>query len=99
MFFGTNKTIEAADFSRNIFEFNFSDLNEFPASLASLDLNHNRIYGRLPETLTGLDLQKLNVSYNKLCGKIPAGGRLQKYDYSAYFHNRCLCGSPLPACK
>ncbi|GJS58821.1 polygalacturonase inhibitor protein precursor [Tanacetum coccineum] len=60
VFFGTNKTIEAADFSRNMFEFNFSKLNEFPESLASLDLNHNRIYGNLPETLIRLDLERLN---------------------------------------
>nr|XP_043618677.1 polygalacturonase inhibitor-like [Erigeron canadensis] len=99
VFFGVNKTIEAADFSRNLFEFNFSTVKEFPASLASLDLNHNRIYGSLPHTLAGLDLQKLNVSYNRLCGEIPAGGKMQSYDSTAYFHNRCLCGSPLDACK
>ncbi|KVI12071.1 polygalacturonase inhibitor-like [Cynara cardunculus var. scolymus] len=98
VFFGTNKTIKAADFSRNMFEFNFSKIIQFPASLSALDLNHNRIYGSLPETLTGLNLQKWNVSYNRLCGQIPAGGNLQKYDNTAYFHNRCLCGSPLPAC-
>ncbi|KAK1420749.1 hypothetical protein QVD17_22593 [Tagetes erecta] len=98
VFFGTNKTIETADFSRNMFEFNFSTLNEFPSSLSVLDLNHNSIYGSLPETLIGLELQSLNVSYNRLCGEIPVGGRLQNYDNTAYFHNRCLCGFPLPAC-
>ncbi|KAI3772560.1 hypothetical protein L6452_03749 [Arctium lappa] len=98
VFFGTNKTIKAADFSRNMFEFNFSKVVEFPASLSALDLNHNRIYGSLPTTLTGVNLQRWNVSYNRLCGEIPAGGNLQKYDNTAYFHNRCLCGSPLPAC-
>ncbi|KAI3782523.1 hypothetical protein L2E82_12573 [Cichorium intybus] len=98
VFFGTNKTIKAANFSRNMFEFNFSNMDQFPASLSALDLNHNRIYGSLPGTLTGLKLQTWNVSYNKLCGEIPAGGNLQKYDNTAYFHNKCLCGSPLPAC-
>ncbi|KVH94717.1 polygalacturonase inhibitor-like [Cynara cardunculus var. scolymus] len=97
MFFGTNKTIQIADFSRNSFEFNLSQV-EFPASLTSLDLNHNKIYGSLPATLTGLDLQYFNVSYNRLCGKVPQGGELQKFDNTSYFHNRCLCGSPLPAC-
>ncbi|KAL4571641.1 hypothetical protein LXL04_018404 [Taraxacum kok-saghyz] len=98
VFFGTNKTIKAANFSRNMFEFNFSNLNQFPESLSVLDLNHNRIYGSLPATLKELKLQTWNVSYNRLCGEIPAGGSLQKYDNTAYFHNRCLCGSPLPAC-
>lgn len=98
VFFGMNKTIKAANFSRNLFEFNFSNLNQFPESLSVLDLNHNRIYGSLPATLTGLKLQTWNVSFNRLCGEIPTGGSLQKYDSSAYFHNQCLCGSPLPAC-
>ncbi|KAD3068308.1 hypothetical protein E3N88_36188 [Mikania micrantha] len=98
VFFGRNKTIERVDFSRNMFEFNFSRINEFPSSLSVLDLNHNSIYGSLPETLTGLELQALNVSYNRLCGEIPVGGRLQNYDNTAYFHNRCLCGFPLQAC-
>ncbi|KAI3806498.1 hypothetical protein L1987_22405 [Smallanthus sonchifolius] len=97
MFFGANKTIQIADFSRNSFQFNLSEV-EFPASLMYLDLNHKKIYGSLPLTLTGLSLQYLNVSYNRLCGKIPQGGDLQKFDNTSYFHNRCLCGSPLPAC-
>ncbi|KAI3760574.1 hypothetical protein L1987_50971 [Smallanthus sonchifolius] len=98
MFFGANKTIQIADFSRNSFQFNLSEV-EFPASLTSLDLNHNKIYGSLPATLTGLSLQYLNVSYNRLCGKIPQDGELQTFDNTSYFHNRCLCGSPLPACS
>ncbi|KAD6119721.1 hypothetical protein R6Q59_025730 [Mikania micrantha] len=98
MFFGTNKTIQIADVSRNNFQFNLSKV-ELPASLTSLDLNHNKIYGGLPATLTGLRLQYLNVSYNRLCGKIPQGGDLQKFDITEYFHNRCLCGSPLPECS
>ncbi|KAL4558118.1 hypothetical protein LXL04_036315 [Taraxacum kok-saghyz] len=97
MFFGTNKTIERADFSRNMLEFNLSGV-VFPASLSSLDLNHNKIYGSLPAMLTELHLN-LNVSYNRLCGQIPQGGDLQTFDTTSYFHNRCLCGSPLPACK
>ncbi|KAF8043826.1 hypothetical protein BT93_A1972 [Corymbia citriodora subsp. variegata] len=39
------------------------------------------------------------VDYNRLCGEIPVGGRLQSFDYSVYFHNRCLCGAPLDSCK
>ncbi|GKV34618.1 hypothetical protein SLEP1_g42981 [Rubroshorea leprosula] len=40
---------------------------------------------------------------NKISGpippQIPVGGKLQRFDYSSYFHNRCLCGAPLPSCK
>ncbi|KAL8261684.1 hypothetical protein R6Q59_025733 [Mikania micrantha] len=97
-FFGTNKMIQVADFSRNSLKFNLSKV-ELPASLIFFDLNHNKIYGSLPATLRGLSLQHLNVSYNRLCGKIPQGGDLQRFSKTEYFHNRCLCGSPLPACS
>ncbi|KAE9463730.1 hypothetical protein C3L33_04360, partial [Rhododendron williamsianum] len=95
--FGSNKTVQIVDFSRNTFEFNMSNV-VFPASLTSLDLNHNRIFGSLPVGLTALEFQFLNVSYNRLCGKIPMGGKLQRFDATSYFHNRCLCGTPLTAC-
>ena len=96
--FGSNKTIQIVDLSRNLLKFNLSKV-VFPKSLTSLDLNHNMIYGGLPVEFTTLNLQYLNVSYNRLCGQIPVGGKLQSFDYSNYFHNRCLCGSPLPSCK
>ncbi|KAM4078034.1 hypothetical protein ACB094_09G005400 [Castanea mollissima] len=96
--FGSNKTTQIVDLSRNLLKFNLSKV-VFPKSLPSLDLNHNDIYGGLPVELTTLNLQYLNVSYNRLCGQIPVGGKLQSFDYSNYFHNRCLCGSPLPSCK
>ncbi|KAG5555596.1 hypothetical protein RHGRI_006292 [Rhododendron griersonianum] len=85
--FGSNKTVQIVDFSRNTFEFNMSSV-VFPASLTSLDLNHNRIFGSLPVGLTALQFQFLNVSYNRLCGKIPMGGKLQNFDATSYFHNR-----------
>ncbi|CAA2957753.1 polygalacturonase inhibitor-like [Olea europaea var. sylvestris] len=96
--FGRNNTIQIVNFSRNMFEFNLSNV-QFPDSLTSLDLNHNMISGSLPQDLTKLNLQFLNVSYNRLCGQIPTGGKLQSFDISSYLHNKCLCGAPLPACN
>ncbi|XP_047317249.1 polygalacturonase inhibitor-like [Impatiens glandulifera] len=97
--FGSDKNYWKADFSRNLFEFDLSKV-VFPKSLNVLDLNHNKIYGSLPQGLTSLNqLQLFNVSYNRLCGKIPVGGELQKFETTDYFHNRCLCGAPLSACK
>ncbi|KAK6289661.1 hypothetical protein POUND7_001202 [Theobroma cacao] len=99
MLFGLNKTTWEVDLSRNRLQFDLSKV-EFPKSLARLDLNHNEIRGSIPVGLTAVDdLQFLNLSYNRLCGKIPVGGKLQSFDYSAYFHNRCLCGAPLQSCK
>ncbi|GAA0140199.1 hypothetical protein LIER_01592 [Lithospermum erythrorhizon] len=97
-FFGKNKTLQIADFSRNLFEFNLSKV-EFPNNLVFLELNRKKIFGILPEDLTKLQLQLSNVSYNRLCRKIPTGGRLQNFEETAYFHNLCLCGAPLAACK
>ncbi|KAJ4728954.1 Polygalacturonase-inhibitor protein [Melia azedarach] len=97
--FGTKKTTQTIDVSRNMLEFDLSKV-EFPESLISLDLNHNKIFGSIPAQITSLtNLQFLNVSYNRLCGQIPVGGKLQSFDYSTYFHNRCLCGAPLESCK
>ncbi|XP_061346433.1 polygalacturonase inhibitor-like [Gastrolobium bilobum] len=99
MLFGLNKTTQMIDVSRNLLAFNLSKV-EFPTSLISLDLNHNKIYGSIPVELTAVDfLQAFNVSYNRLCGEIPQGGRLQRFDAYSYFHNKCLCGSPLLSCK
>ncbi|RID42673.1 hypothetical protein BRARA_J02541 [Brassica rapa] len=39
------------------------------------------------------------ASYNRLCGPIPTGGSLQRFDSYIYFHNKCLCGAPLDSCK
>jgi hypothetical protein len=102
MLLGTNKTTWQVDVSRNLLEFNLSNV-ELPSSLGLLDLNHNKIFGGIPEQWTELNssinLQAFNVSYNRLCGKIPVGGKLQNYDSTAYFHNKCLCGVPLESCK
>lgn len=96
--FGSKKTTQTLDISRNLFEFDLSKA-EFSIELISLDLSHNKIYGSIPEGITSVDLQAFNVSYNRLCGKIPVGGKLRSFDYSTYFHNRCLCGAPLADCK
>ncbi|CAK7342424.1 unnamed protein product [Dovyalis caffra] len=98
MFFGPNKTTGSVDLSRNLLEFNFSKL-VFPSTLTYLDVNHNKIFGSIPTQMTQLTFLSLNVSYNRLCGQIPQGGKLQSLDYTAYFHNRCLCGTPLESCK
>ncbi|KAI6696706.1 hypothetical protein NL676_016825 [Syzygium grande] len=98
LLFGRSKSTSYIDISRNQFKFDLSKM-EFNESLTWLDMNHNKIYGSIPKTMAGLELQFLNVSYNRLCGEIPVGGRLQGFDYSVYFHNRCLCGAPLASCK
>ncbi|XP_043691459.1 polygalacturonase inhibitor 1-like [Telopea speciosissima] len=98
MLFKSNGSIQTIDLSRNMFAFNLSNV-KFATNLQYLDISHNKIYGSIPEAITGLDLQYLNVSYNRLCGKIPQGGKVQNFDSYSFYHNKCLCGSPLAACK
>ncbi|XP_011000536.1 PREDICTED: polygalacturonase inhibitor-like [Populus euphratica] len=98
MLFGLNKTTRDVDLSRNILKFNLSNV-AFPSGLRNLDISHNKIFGSIPPQMTQIPLQSLNMSYNRLCGQIPVGGKLQSFDYSTYFHNRCLCGVPLENCK
>lgn len=100
---GPNKTTQIIDISRNQFEFDLSKVAINSSMLIYLDLSHNKIYGSIPQqwvTLnSSLNLQYFNVSYNRLCGQIPVGGKLQDFTVYEYFHNRCLCGAPLPSCK
>ncbi|KAL5054640.1 hypothetical protein RYX36_035324 [Vicia faba] len=97
--FGSNKNTQKILLARNSLAFDIGKVG-LSASLNSLDLRNNKIYGTLPEGLTGLKfLHNFNVSYNNLCGQIPQGGNLRRFDAYCYAHNKCLCGSPLPACK
>jgi Leucine-rich repeat (LRR) protein len=98
MLFGLNKTTRNVYLSRNILNFNLSNVT-FPSGLENLDISHNKIFGSIPPQMTQIPLQSLNMSYNRLCGQIPVGGKLQSFDNSTYFHNRCLCGVPLENCK
>ncbi|XP_022925061.1 polygalacturonase inhibitor-like [Cucurbita moschata] len=99
MIFGVHRHTWKVDLSRNLLEFDMSKV-VFSTSLFMLDLNHNKIYGGLPPQMTKLsNLNSFNVSYNRLCGQIPKGGELQRFDVYSYFHNKCLCGAPLESCK
>ncbi|XP_027348413.1 polygalacturonase inhibitor 3-like [Abrus precatorius] len=99
MLFGSNKRTNEITLSSNSLAFDIEKVG-LPSNLWTLNLNNNRIYGRLPGGLMALKfLTEFNVSYNSLCGEIPSGGSLQGFDVSRYAHNKCLCGSPLPSCK
>ncbi|RWR77800.1 polygalacturonase inhibitor PGIP [Cinnamomum micranthum f. kanehirae] len=96
LFRNSSRSTFRIDISRNFLEFDLSGAI-FPENLGALDISHNRIYGNIPSQITALgNLQGFNASYNRLCGKIPQGGRMGRFDYSSFFHNRCLCGTPLP---
>ena len=99
--FWPNKTAnQIVVLSRNMFEFDLSKVDKLSEMFTYFDVSHNKITGKLPVGLASLEfLYLFNASYNRLCGQIPIGGRLQKLDYTAFFHNRCLCGPLLESCK
>ncbi|GLT93889.1 hypothetical protein SLE2022_116590 [Rubroshorea leprosula] len=78
--------------AKNKLQFNLGRLR-IVKTLEDLNLSHNLITGRVPKGIAGLE--KLNVSYNHLCGQHPAS----KFLASAFVGNDCLCGSPLPPCE
>ncbi|KAJ6829165.1 polygalacturonase inhibitor-like [Iris pallida] len=97
---GKSKTnLEIVNLTRNGLEFDFSKV-EFPESIKRLDISRNKIYGSIPDQITQLrNLFWFDVSYNRLCGKIPSGGSFPLFDKKYYAHNKCLCGAPLQPCK
>nr|CAB3463561.1 unnamed protein product [Digitaria exilis] len=98
--FGRGKELQYLDLSRNAFSFDLTGV-ELPEQLDVLDVSHNAIYGGIPAGVANLtNLQLFNVSYNRLCGPVPTGGNLGRFDAYSYQHNKCLCGAPLAnACK
>ncbi|KAI3923096.1 hypothetical protein MKW98_000086 [Papaver atlanticum] len=83
------------DLSRNQFEFDLSKV-KFPKDLNWFDISHNKIFGAIPDEIKNLEsLNQLKVGYNRLCGKIPTGGIMKRFKRTSFFHNKCLCGSPL----
>lgn len=97
--FGAVKPLQYLDVSRNAVNFNMSGV-EFPVQLSYVDLSHNAIRGSVPMQVASLTgLQQFNVSFNRLCGTVPTGGNMAKFDRYSYLHNKCLCGTPLTACR
>ncbi|KAL5202829.1 hypothetical protein ABZP36_013781 [Zizania latifolia] len=97
MLLGRGKALQYVDLSRNALSFNMSGV-EFPEQVSGVDVSHNGIIGSIPAQVTNLtNLQLFNVSYNKMCGAVPTGGNMDRFDAYCFRHNKCLCGAPLAA--
>uniref|UniRef100_N1QP99 Polygalacturonase inhibitor n=1 Tax=Aegilops tauschii TaxID=37682 RepID=N1QP99_AEGTA len=96
--FGRGKELQYIDLSRNAFDFDLSGL-VLPERLYFVDVSHNAIHGSIPAQVASMsNLNFFNVSYNRLCGPLPAGGNMAGFDLYNFQHNKCLCGAPLPSC-
>jgi hypothetical protein len=92
---GGANDVQWLDLSRNALSFNFSVV-ELPEYLYFMNISHNDIYGGIPAQVAKLtSLNFFNVSYNRLCGPVPTGGNMARFDVYNYQHNKCLCGAPL----
>ncbi|KAJ3708948.1 hypothetical protein LUZ61_012653 [Rhynchospora tenuis] len=92
------------DLANNSFKFDLSYI-EFSDNLQSLDLSHNKIFGKVPSSFaTAFMLEYANFSFNRLCGEIPQR-HMGPLDFTVFYgatifaNNRCLCGYPLPPCS
>eukprot|EP01018_Ginkgo_biloba_P022285 Gb_01061 [translate_table: standard] len=93
------KKVERLDFSGNRMEGKIPGTIGELKELRWLDLSRNGLKGKIPRQILGLKhLKHMNLRYNHLCGQIPQGKPLNVFPSSAYGHNDCLCGSPLPQC-
>ncbi|XP_078148502.1 uncharacterized protein LOC144543928 [Carex rostrata] len=63
-------------------------------------LRNNHLNGTIPPSLSTLppNLSSLDLSSNYLCGEIPQGGNMWKFNAANFANNACLCGNPLPPC-
>ncbi|KAJ3701328.1 hypothetical protein LUZ61_005033 [Rhynchospora tenuis] len=96
--FGKQKRAFGIVLANNEFEFDMSYI-EIPKNLYKLELNHNKIYGKIPDSIKSAPLYDLDLSFNRLCGEIPQGGNMQIFNATAFANNTCLCGYPLPPCS
>ncbi|KAK8918821.1 Polygalacturonase inhibitor 1 [Platanthera zijinensis] len=91
--FAANKATKYMDLSFNKLEFDMTGI-EFPVKLITLTLENNMITGSIPAQINHLnDLLIFDVSSNQLCGIIPAGPVMDRFDNTHFFPNKCLCRS------
>lgn len=66
--------------------------------LKVLDLSSNTFYGEIPASLSGLKLERLNLSYNNFSGVLPDFGGTRFGAETFEGNSVGLCGAPLRRC-
>lgn len=95
----TCKNLQVLYLGNNKLSGNFPEFITRFNGLKELDLGDNMFSGSIPESLSGLNLEKLNLSHNNFSGALPVFGE-SKYGAEAFEgNNPGLCGSPLKSCS
>lgn len=94
----TCKNLESLDLGHNMFSGNFPEFVTRFNELKQLDLASNMLSGPIPVSLTGLHLEKLNLSFNNFSGMLPNLGNV-KFGAEVFEGNPGLCGPSLRACS
>ncbi|KAK4441534.1 putative kinase-like protein TMKL1 [Sesamum alatum] len=94
----TCKNLQVLDLGQNGFTGNFPDFIVGFHGLKQLDLGDNVFSGPIPVSITGLKLEKLNLSHNNFTGVLPNFGE-SKFGVDVFEGNSPgLCGPPLRNC-
>ncbi|XP_042477464.1 putative kinase-like protein TMKL1 [Macadamia integrifolia] len=95
----TCANLQVLDLSDNKFSGEFPEFVTQFHALKELDLANNILSGSLPSSIAGLDLERLNLSYNNFSGVLPGLGE-SKYGAQVFEgNNPALCGAPLGGCR
>ncbi|CAA0825732.1 Putative kinase-like protein TMKL1 [Striga hermonthica] len=93
------KNLKSLDLGQNLFTGNFPEFILGFHGLQQLDLGDNMLSGSIPDAITGLKLEKLNLSHNNFTGVLPSFGG-SKFGMDAFEGNSpALCGPPLRDCN
>ncbi|KAL3517772.1 hypothetical protein ACH5RR_020361 [Cinchona calisaya] len=94
----TCKNLRSLDLGHNMLSGNFPEFVTRFNELKELDLSGNMLSGMIPVSLTGLHLEKLNLSFNNFTGMLPNMGNM-KFGAEVFEGNPGLCGNSLRACS
>lgn len=94
----TCKNLQFLDLGQNMFSGKFPEFITRFHDLKQLDLSSNLLSGPLPVSITGLRLEKLNLSFNNFTGVLPNLGNM-KLGAEVFEGNPGLCGPPLRSCS